>query len=57
MGLIERDWIFTQSKIKPSDFFYVDFVEKAKELVEFLKNNKNCDLLIALTHMRAHNEE
>jgi hypothetical protein len=57
MGLIERDWILTQNKIKPCDFFYVDFVEKAKELVEFLKNIKNCDLLIALTHMRAHNEE
>lgn len=57
MGLIERDWILTQNKIKPSDYFYVDYVEKAKELAEFLKNNKKCDLLIALTHMRTHNEE
>jgi 5'-nucleotidase len=56
MGLIEFDWVHTQNKIKPNDYKYVDFVEKAKELsIEF--KEKQCDIIIALTHMRTHNDK
>jgi hypothetical protein len=37
MGLIEYDWVLTQNMIKPTDYKYVDFVEKAKELVSVFK--------------------
>ena len=33
-------------------FIYKDFVEVANEKVKFLRENKNCDVIIALTHMR-----
>jgi 5'-nucleotidase len=56
MGLIEYDWVFTQPSLKPSDYEYEDFITKAKKLVKFLKNN-NCDVIIALTHMRNYNDK
>jgi hypothetical protein len=56
MGLIEYDWVLTQNMIKPSDFKYVDFVEKAKELVSYFKK-EGCELIIALTHMRTYNDK
>ena len=56
MGLIEYDWVLTQSKIKTNDYKYVDFVEIAKDLVVYFKNN-NCDIIIALTHMRNYNDK
>jgi hypothetical protein len=55
MGLIEYDWIVTQSKIKKNDYLYEDFVSKAEELSEYFKKEK-CDVIIALTHMRSHND-
>ena len=57
IGLIEYEWILTQNKINKEDFIYVDFIEKAKELSYFLKVTEKCDMIIALTHMRTHNEE
>jgi hypothetical protein len=57
MGLIEYEWILTQNKIKKEDYIYVDFIVKARELSYFLKVSEKCDMVIALTHMRTHNEE
>lgn len=56
MGLIEYDWVLTQNKIKPSDYEYVDFIDKARELTKLLKS-ENCDVIIALTHMRNYNDK
>jgi 2',3'-cyclic-nucleotide 2'-phosphodiesterase (5'-nucleotidase family) len=55
MGLIEYDWVLTQNTIKPCDYIYQDFIIKAKSLVQFFKS-QNCDIIIALTHMRNYND-
>lgn len=56
MGLIEHDWVLTQNTIKPGEFLYIDFIQKGKGLVEFFKK-ENCDLIIAMTHMRSYNDK
>ena len=33
-------------------FIYKDFVEVANQKVRFLREDKNCDVIIALTHIR-----
>jgi 2',3'-cyclic-nucleotide 2'-phosphodiesterase (5'-nucleotidase family) len=55
MGLIEIDWVQTQSAIQPGEFIYEDYVDCAKRLVKLFKS-MGCDLIIALTHMRNHND-
>lgn len=55
MGLIEYDWVLTQNKIKPTDYIYEDYIIKGKQLVKLFKEN-NCDIIIALTHMRTYND-
>ena len=56
MGLIEYDWIQTINTIKKENFIFIDFIDKARELSKFFKQN-NCDLIIALTHMRTYNDK
>ena len=36
---------------------YIDDVECAKKLIKILKEDKKCDLIVALTHMRIPNEK
>lgn len=55
MGLIELDWLVSQSTVKPEYYVYKDFIECGKKLVEFFQKEK-CDLIIALTHMRNYND-
>ncbi len=55
MGLIEYDWVLTQSAIKPTEYIYEDFIDVAKKKVIYFKNEK-CDMIIALTHMRNYND-
>lgn len=56
MGLIEYDWIATITQFKKENYYYIDFVQKAKELVKLFKENQ-CDFIIALTHMRTYNDK
>ena len=57
IGLVEQEWLMTIPSIDvDEDVVYVDFVEKGRELCEKLKAN-GCDMIIALTHMRAPNDE
>ncbi len=56
MGLIEFDWIATINQIKRENFIFIDFINKAKELCKFFKEN-NCNFIIALTHMRTYNDK
>lgn len=56
MGLVEKEWLETLSMIEMEEVHYVDYVEAAKELCDFFKS-RDVDLIIALTHMRAHNDE
>ena len=57
MGLVEKEWLATIPSIDmEKDVVYLDFVTKGKELCNILAEN-GCDLIIALTHMRAPNDE
>lgn len=56
MGLIELEWVETQNNIDRGDYTYIDYVEKAEELIALFKA-ENCDLIVAVTHMRTYNEE
>ena len=44
------------STINPEEVTYTDFVEAGTMLARELKKNKNCEIVIALTHMRTPND-
>ena len=46
----------TLSTINPEEVTYTDFVEAGTMLARELKKNKNCEIVIALTHMRTPND-
>lgn len=57
VGLVEREWLATIPSIDmDQDVIYLDFVEEGKRLARMLKE-KGADIVIALTHMRAPNDE
>ncbi|PFH33046.1 5'-nucleotidase, C-terminal domain-containing protein [Besnoitia besnoiti] len=56
IGLVEREWLDTLACVGKDDVVYVDFVEAANCLCRILRQ-KECELIIALTHMRAPNDE
>jgi 2',3'-cyclic-nucleotide 2'-phosphodiesterase (5'-nucleotidase family) len=57
MGLIEHEWLATINiMLVKTGFKYIDFVEKALELVKYFKAD-GCDLIIAITHMRTYNDK
>lgn len=56
IGLVEKEWLATIPSIDmDQDVIYLDFVAKGEELCELLLS-KGCDMVIALTHMRAPND-
>ena len=56
MGLIEYDWLSIMKTILvPLDYKYIDYCEKAEELIKYFKSEK-CDVIISLTHMRNYND-
>lgn len=57
MGLIEYEWLITLKTVPLEEVTYTDFVKKAKELQQKLKVELQCDLVIALTHMRSVSEK
>ena len=56
IGLIEYDWISTLSCLDVEDIIYEDFVSAGERLAAQLKEDYNCDLIIAITHMRLPND-
>jgi len=48
--------ITTLSTISNDEIIYKSYIETGKELAIELKTKQNCDLVIALTHMRWHND-
>jgi len=55
MGLMEEDCLMLQTAVDINRLKYICFIQKAKELVKLFQN-ENCELIIALTHMRQYNE-
>ncbi|CDI78306.1 nucleotidase, putative [Eimeria acervulina] len=56
IGLVEREWLDTLACINADDVVYVDYVVAANRMCRFLRA-KECELIIALTHMRAPNDQ
>ncbi|CAF0939692.1 unnamed protein product [Brachionus calyciflorus] len=56
IGLVEQEWITTLSTINSDDIFYESYVDCGRRLTRELKNEQNCDIVIALTHMRWAND-
>ena len=48
---MEREWLATIESLPPH-VQYVDAVQAATELVELLRKEKGCDLVVCLGHMR-----
>ena len=55
-GVAEEEWLGLFPPHMDDVFIYEDFVKVAKEKVKFLKESQNCDIIIALTHMRLPND-
>ncbi|KAI2797077.1 hypothetical protein BLOT_015534 [Blomia tropicalis] len=55
IGLIEEEWLYTLV-LDPNDIHYVSFITEGRKLARSLKENDNVDMVIALTHMRTHND-
>ena len=56
IGLVEKEWLDTLAAINPNEVIYTDFVQAANTLASELKDSQNCDIVIALTHMRQPND-
>ena len=56
IGLVEKEWLDTLSTINPEEVTYTDYVTAGAMLSKELKEVKNCEVVIALTHMRTHND-
>ena len=54
--MVEKEWLDTLAAINPNEVIYTDFVETANTLTTELKDKENCDIVIALTHMRQPND-
>eukprot|EP01017_Pseudomicrothorax_dubius_P040147 TRINITY_DN6243_c0_g1_i3.p1 TRINITY_DN6243_c0_g1~~TRINITY_DN6243_c0_g1_i3.p1 ORF type:complete len:534 (+),score=93.50 TRINITY_DN6243_c0_g1_i3:119-1720(+) len=57
IGLGEKDWLDTLITIDDHEVLYYDFIEVAREWTQRLKREHQCDLVIALTHMRVPNDQ
>ena len=53
---MEKEWLDTLAAINPNEVIYTDFVEAAENLTAQLKDENDCDIVIALTHMRQPND-
>ena len=54
-ALGEKDWAVSLSCIDAEDIIYESYVEVSRKLVKELRSD-NCDIVIALTHMRWRND-
>jgi 5'-nucleotidase len=52
MALAEEDWLGIMSPAFDKELFYEHFIDCAKRMAHFFREGKQCDLVIALTHMR-----
>ncbi|KAK9456784.1 Metallo-dependent phosphatase-like protein [Dipodascopsis uninucleata] len=55
IGLVEPEWLETINSLPP-DLEYRPFTEVGLELATKLRNEDNCDMIVAVTHMREPND-
>ena len=56
IGLVEEECLSAVSSRDRNDLIYSDYLARAAELVAYLKEEEKADFVIALTHMRWHND-
>lgn len=56
LGIVEEEWIHTLAALDKDDLLYKDFTSVASGIVQELREKENCDIIIALTHMRWPND-
>ena len=54
--MVEKEWLDTLATINPNEVIYEDFVDVGNRLATKLKDELDCDIVIALTHMRNPND-
>ena len=54
---MEKEWLDTLATINPEEVTYTDYVTAGAMLSKELREVKGCEVVIALTHMRTHNDE
>lgn len=52
LALASHEWLVTLDKVNLDDIVYHDFCETATKIAHQLRQNENCDFVIALTHMK-----
>jgi 5'-nucleotidase len=55
IGLVEEEWLVTLATVDPSEVIFHDYVELGTKLSKQLRD-QGADFVIALTHMRLHND-
>jgi len=56
VGLAEQDWLHVVNSIEEEDVVFEDYVTCSKRITKILREEHNCDMIIALTHMRTYND-
>ncbi|CDW87517.1 ser thr protein phosphatase family [Stylonychia lemnae] len=56
IGLAEKEFIDQFTTLVTEKIVYIDCAEKSRDLCRILKEEHQCDLVIALTHLRIPNE-
>lgn len=57
MALASSDWLSTLDKVNWEDIEFEEYVEAADRLSTMLRDEVNCDFVIALTHMRQPDDD
>jgi len=56
-GIAEEDWLGLLTAANTEKVLYEDFISCSEKLCKFLKQEKGCDLVVALTHMTLPNDQ
>eukprot|EP01135_Chromosphaera_perkinsii_P006758 Nk52_evm6s578 gene=Nk52_evmTU6s578 len=56
IGIVEKEWLDTLPNF-PENYVYRDFIGHARHLCGVLRREHGVDMIIALTHMRLHNDK
>ena len=56
IGVVEEEWLSTLATLARDDLIFIDYVKESKRLAKQLREEFNCDIIIALTHMRYKND-
>ncbi|VDP75607.1 unnamed protein product [Echinostoma caproni] len=56
IGLVEPDWVDTLAVVDQDDVLVRDFCVEGRRIATQLRHDEDCDIIVALTHMRWPND-